>query len=150
MERRVARRTLLAGAASVGVPGCTLGGGDGNGEGDGRARDPPDACPTSHDLGVEWPDELTAESVAGFVETYENRYYREVVIGYEPGTRLDDYRLDGSVQSGVEKRDGGYVAKFVGGGALYRPNLHVTAEVAGAAEGREPLDVEEIDDERLR
>ena len=150
MERRVARRTLLAGAATAAVAGCVGGDGDdgssdGNGDGD-----LPEACPTTRGLDVEWPDELTAGTVADFVEDYENRYYREVAIGYEPGSRLDDYRLSGSVRSGPEERDGGYVAEFAGGGALYRPGLHVAAEVADAPAGTEPLEYAEVDDDGLR
>ena len=151
MERRVTRRALLAGAATAGVAGCTVGnqvGESGDGSGDVGAL--PSACPTTQGLDVEWPAELTAETVTGFVEAYEERYYREVAVGYEPGSRLDDYRLSGSVQAGVEERDDGYVAEFAGGGALYKPGLHVSAEVAEPPEGTDPVEYARIDDEGLR
>lgn len=149
MDRGVDRRRLLAGAAAVAAAGCLGIGGDEDNDdetGDGL----PEACPTTQGLDVEWPDELTAETVAEFVEAYENRYYREVTIDYEPDSRLDAYRLGGSVREGVERRDDGYVAEFEGGGAVYRPDLQVTAAVAEAPAGRDPLDHEEIDDEDLR
>lgn len=151
MERRVTRRTLLAGAATVGVAGCTVGDGDDeSGDDSGDAGALPSACPTTRGLDVERPDELTVETVTEFVEVYEERYYRDVAVGYEPGSRLDDYRLSGSVQAGVEERDGGYVAEFAGGGALYRPGLHVTAEVADPPEWSDSVEYAGIDDEGLR
>lgn len=149
MHRRVDRRHLLAGAAAVAVAGCLGVGGDGD-TADETGDGLPEDCPTTQGLDVERPENLTTQAVRQFVERYEKRYYREVVLDYEPDSRLDAYRLGGSVRERVERRDDGYVAEFEGGGAVYRPDLQVTAAVAEAPAGRDPLDHEEIDDEDLR
>ena len=123
------RRTLLSAAAAAagavaGTAGCT--GRTPGGRSD--DRDLPDDCPTTQDLDVEWPAELTEPSVGTFVESYENAYYREVVVGYEPTTTIDEYGLEAVVTDGPTAVDDGYEVVLSGDGGVFEPGLHVRAE----------------------
>jgi len=109
----------------------------------------PDDCPTTQDLNVEWPTELDGESVETFVEAYEEAYYREVVVEYEPETRLDEYGLAGSVGEGPQRAGDGWVLTYSGSGGVYRPGLFLSAETADAPEGAEVVSADEIEDETL-
>jgi hypothetical protein len=154
------RRSLLA---SIGT-GLSLLGGCLSASPQGRNADPtadpggtptdgptavPGDCPTSQDLDVEWPSRVDENSVTAFVERYERVYYREVVVEYEPESRLDEYELGGNVVSTVEKRDGGWVLEYQGGGAVYRPTLALGATTAEPPAAADVVPVSEIDDEQL-
>jgi len=150
----LSRRALLAAAAAsaAGTAGCP----------DGRAGGPvyrsptetdrplPDACPTTQNLDVEWPAVLTESSVETFVETYENAYYREVVVDYEPTTRVDEYGLEASVRDGPTAVDGGYEVALSGGGGVYEPGLHLQAEPADPPAGADVVPFDEVSDDSLR
>ena len=158
----LSRRTLLAVAATgtVGTAGCldsAFGGTDGEGSPtDGEAsptptdRELPAGCPTTQGLDVEWPAELTDESVETFVEAYENAYYREVVVDYEPTTVVDEYGLTASIRDGPTAVDGGYRVVLSGGGGVYEPGLHLQAEPADPPVGADVVPVSEVDDGTLR
>ena len=145
MTRRTDRRGLLAAAGTVAVAGCLdrLSAGD-------PGRDLPEECPTSQDLDVEWPRELTPETVEAFVESYDEAYVREVVVGFESDSRLDAYRMSGGVDGAPTERGDGYVVETSGGGAVYTPHLHLTAAVAEAPEDAERVAHGEVDHEDLR
>lgn len=62
--------TVLAALSGICLAGCTS-------ITDPAAQDEdelPDQCPTSLDLDVEWPREITTESAAEFVAEYEEAY----------------------------------------------------------------------------
>jgi hypothetical protein len=148
------RRALLAAAAAgaAGTAGCPDGWtrGPDDQAADETDRPLPDSCPTSQDLGVEWPAALTESSVETFVETYENAYYREVVVDYEPTTRIDEYGLKASVGDGPTAVDGGYEVALSGGGGVYEPGLHLQAEPADPPVGADVVPVGEVSDDTLR
>ena len=158
----LSRRTLLsvAAAGTAGTAGCpdgAFGGTDGEGSltDDGVSPTPPDrelpeGGPTTQGLDVEWPTELTDESVKTFVEAYENAYYREVVVDYEPTTVVDEYRLEASVRDGPTAVDGGYEVALLGGGGIYGPGLHLQAEPADPPAGADVVPVGEGSDGTLR
>ena len=150
----VTRRTLLSAAAAgaAGTAGCSDGwaGGHDDQSPTETYRPLPDSCPTSQDLGVEWPAELTDGSVERFVEAYENAYYREVVVDYEPTTVVDEYRLEASVRDGPTAVDGGYEVALSGGGGVYEPGLHLQAEPADPPAGADVVPVGEVSDDTLR
>lgn len=156
MSLRTNRRRLLGavGAAmAAAAAGCTdrLAGDDPDTDADADGDpDPPADCPTTQGLDVERPDHLTAETAASFVEAYEHVHYRDVLLGYEPESRLDDYRVDVSVQDRPDERDGGYAVEVGGGGAWYRPNLFLDAAGAAAPDGAEQVPHEAVEDEELR
>ncbi|PSQ41769.1 hypothetical protein BRD07_04705 [Halobacteriales archaeon QS_9_68_42] len=138
----LSRRTLLAAAAAgtAGTAGCLDGafGGTSGEESptDDEAsptptdRELPAGCPTTQDLDIEWPTELTDGSIERFVEAYENAYYREAVVEYEPATVVDEYGLAASVSDGPVAVDGGYRVVLSGSGGVYEPGLHLRAERA--------------------
>lgn len=144
------RSVLTSVAASVGVlAGCTSHG-PGTGTTDDTERDRPPGCPATQELGVEWPTELDADSVAAFVEAYEAAYYREVVVDYEPESPVDEYELGGSVTGEPRSVGGGWVVESSGSGGIYRPTLYMRATTATAPDGADVVAVEEIDDETVR
>ena len=158
----LSRRTLLAAAAAgtAGTAGCSdgaFGGTDGE-----RSpmddevsptptdRELPTGCPTTQDLDVEWPAELTDGSVERFVEAYENAYYREAVVEYEPTTVADEYGLAASVSDGPVAVDGGYRVVLSGSGGVYEPGLHLQGERADPPADADLVPVGETDDGTLR
>lgn len=71
------RRAVLATLTSVSLAGCTT-----FGDSEPPSEDePPDQCPTSLDLGVEWPRNINPGLIRGFVTQYEA--VREFIITYE-------------------------------------------------------------------
>ena len=158
----LSRRTLLAVAATgtagtAGCPDSAFGGTDSEGSPTDDEVSPtptdqelPEGCPTTQGLDVEWPTELTDESVETFVEAYENAYYREVVVDYEPTTVVDEYRLEASVRDGPTAVDGGYEAALSGGGGIYGPGLHLQAEPADPPAGADVVPAGEVSDDTLR
>ena len=146
------RRTLLGlvGAGTLSLVGCTTGPGTGTTDGgpdagtdtptDGGTRtDLPADCPTSQGLDVEWPEALDAAAVESFVESYERAYFREIVVEYEPESRLDTYELDGSVEDGPRAVGSGWILEYAGGGGVYRPALRLTATTAELPDGADPV-----------
>lgn len=153
------RRRLLAalGAGTAGLAGCVSGPAADDGTPDdrsGTADEPepttepplPADCPTTQGLGVEWPSELDAAAVESFVERYERRYYRDVVVAYEPESELDSYELSGSVTDGPTERGEGWELAYSGGGGVYRPTLHLGASTADPPADADVVPVSEIDD----
>jgi hypothetical protein len=153
--RRFDRRTVLAGIGTLSVAGCIDASSPENASETPDAPGPqhgslPEACPTTRDLGVEFPDELTPETVESFVEAYEHVYYREIVVRYEPESRVDAYRLDGGVMDGSREEDDGYVVTYSGSGGIYRPTLLLGATATEAPADSEPIPRADIHDDRLR
>ena len=150
----VTRRTLLSAAAggAAGMAGCSDGWAAGPDDQSPTERDRPlpDSCRTSQDLGVEWPTELTDEDVGSFVVAYENAYYREVVVDYEPTTRVDEYGLEVVVSDGPTAVDGGYEVALYGSGGVYEPGLHLQAEPAHPPADADVVPVDEVSDDSLR
>lgn len=149
MNTQLRRRSLLAAAVGVSVAGCIdLPAGEGSNTG--SDPDLPAACPTSQDLGVEWPDEVTRETVTPFVEAYEHVYYRDVVVEYEPESRVDSYDIAVGVSEGPVATGDGYELEVSGSGGVYRPTLHLTARVAPVPEDRRTVPISAVEDELLR
>ena len=158
----LSRRTLLAATAAgaVGTAGCfdgAFGGTDGEGSPTNddvsptpTDRELPTGCPTTQNLNIDWPTELTDGSVERFVETYENAYYREAVVEYEPTTVVDEYGLAASVSDGPVAVDGGYRVVLSGSGGVYEPGLHLRGERADPPAGADVVPVGEADDSTLR
>ena len=170
---QVSRRRVLAsvgaGAGAIAVAGCTGFAPDGDSPDDGQGgsdegeqstgtpgdRPLPEECPTTQDIGVEPPSTLDTASVASFVESYEHHYAREVVVEYEPSSRLDSYGLGTSLADdprevdGPEGVDTAYEVVVRGGGAIYTPHLLLEARAVEPSGGRETISVEEVDDGAL-
>jgi hypothetical protein len=144
------RRTLLAaaGAVAVGTAGC-IGDPTGDGSPTGTDRDLPGECPTTRDLGVEWPAELDAETAASFVESYENAYYREAVVEYEPDSRVDEYDL-AATTGDVTAVGEGYEVTVSGNGGVYHPTLQLQAAAAEPPKGADVVPFSEVEDDLLR
>ena len=140
------RRTFLTvvGAGTAALAGCLS---EAGGPRSGTATDPP-ACPTTQGFDVEWPRDLDAASAESFVEAYEQVYYREVAVGYEPESSLDSYELGGSVTEHGRHGDG-WVLTYSGSGGVYRPTLALGATTADPPQGVDPVPVAEFEDERL-
>lgn len=113
-------------------------------------RDLPSNCPTSQDLDVEWPRDLNASNVVSFVVAYENAYYRERVVEYEPKSSLDAYRLGAAVRDGPRPVDGGYELHLAGSGGVYQPRLHIGANRVEDPADADVVSAEELEYERLR
>lgn len=143
------RRTLLAGisAGTVSFAGCLASLGEENDAN--RPDERPENCPTSQHLGIEWPDELNSSSVESYVETYEQVYYKEKIVEYSSETSLDSYELSGEVADGPDEAADGWVLKYSGGGAVYRPFLLMGATPAEAPSGTDIIPLEDIDKEAL-
>lgn len=158
------RRALLTalGGVTLSLSGCTGGtepSGTGGGLGDGteprgtddtgERTDVPAGCPRSQDLDVEWPEDLDAATVEAFVEAYEREYFREVVVAYEPRSRLDSYELSGRVSDPPSEVGDGWKLEYEGGGGVYRPTLMMGATTAAPPEGADVVSVDEIEDDPL-
>lgn len=170
------RRTLLGliGAGALSLAGCTSGSepigtddetptgttalGDGApeqtdtvtaGDGTDQSTPLPDDCPTTQGLGVEWPTGLDAETVESFIEAYEDAYHREVVVEYEPETRLDEYGLSGSVNEGPQSSGDGWILSYSGSGGVYRPGLFLGTTPADPPEEADVVSADDIEDEML-
>lgn len=142
------RRTLIAGAAgTIPLAGCitSLGSENNSNEPDSG----PENCPTSQDIGVEWPEELDASSVKSYIEDYEQAYHREIVVEYTPETPLDSYEANGDVTTGPNEVGDGWELKYMGGGAVYRPTLMMGATPQEAPSDIDPVPLEEIDKNAL-
>jgi len=143
------RRTFLTivGGGALSLAGCTSG--PDPGEGTPTHTDLPAECPTSQDLGVEWPADLDAETVESFVEEYEHVYHRDAVVEYEPESQLDSYELSGTVSEGPRAAGDGWELAYSGSGGVYRPTLMIGAATAEPPEDADVVPVEEVDDEPL-
>lgn len=155
--------TIAAGLSVGSIAGCT-GGPDPGTPGDdtqasptdtappptGEAPQTPQACPTSQNLDVARPDQLTADTVGDYVTRYEAAYYRAVVVDYEPETRFDEYRLSVHGSPDVATDGAGFRVTVDGGGAVYRPDLLFAASVTEDPAGASVVPIGSIDDERLR
>jgi hypothetical protein len=108
----------------------------------------PPSCPTTQGLDVEWPTDLDAESAESFVETYERVYYRDVVVEYEPESRLDAYELSGGVME-REQRGDGWVITYSGSGGVYRPTLALGATTADPPGDVDPVPIADVADDTL-
>lgn len=138
------RRTLLAalGGGTITLAGCLSEATPDQSD----DTDLPADCPTTQGLDVEWPRDLDAATVESFVEDYEHAYYRDVVVEYEPESRLDAYELSGSVTGGPRAVGDGWVLEYSGSGGVYRPTLLLGASPDTPPAGVEPVPIEDIDD----
>lgn len=136
------RRTILAALAGTAVAGCLQGDSDDENAGTGV----PDACPKSHDLDVEWPDEMDNLAAASFVSDYEEAYFREEKYGGEPPSRL--YFLDVStrVQGAAEPVDDGFRMEVRVAGGIYNQDLVLDPERSEAPEDADVAPLEDIED----
>lgn len=173
MTETPTRRALLAGAATAALAGCTGiisdeptdsnendgmatpgGTDDGTETPDGTDGTPsdtlPEDCPTTQNIDVEWPEDITAESVASFVQAYENAYYREKVVDYEPESRLDDYRLEATVNGEPMETEAGFTVLLSGNGGIFRPTLHLGATTAAPPADADVVGFDAVEDETLR
>lgn len=142
------RRGLLAWLAALPLAGCRGGPAGGTDDAGGTTPALPTDCPTSQNLGVEWPDSLDVAAVKSFVKDYEQAYYRDVVVQYEE-SRFSSYQLSGEVSSGPTRTAGGYVAKYTGGGAVYESSLRLRATTSEPPDGADIVSMSAIDDSRL-
>jgi len=149
------RRTLLTalGGGVCSVTGClTSPASSGAGgatnepttEGEPESDRPAD-CPTSQGLDIEWPETLDADTVRSFVDAYEQAYYREVVVEYEPESQLDSYELGGRLVGPPSAVGNGWAVEYAGGGAIYRPTLALGARTAAPPDGADVVPLSEID-----
>lgn len=139
------RRRLLASAlaGSLSLAGC-LGGRDPFGP------DLPEDCPTSQDLGVEWPRDLDESTAGSFVEAYEERYYREVVFDYEPVSRYSSVGSAISRVKDVTGSNGGWQIRFSGVLGVNKAFMHLQAARADPRDDANVIPRSKFDDERLR
>ncbi|UIO99243.1 hypothetical protein Hbl1158_11975 [Halobaculum sp. CBA1158] len=163
MDRRTVLAAIGAGAASL--AGCTAdpgsaGTNDETSAGRSSEGDPSERsrsedgsasadCPTSQDLGVDWPEDLDRSTVESFVEAYERVYYRERVVEYEPESPLDSYDLAGSVNESPTRVGDGWEVTYSGSGGVYRPTLFLEAATTDPDDGETEFSVDEVDDEAL-
>lgn len=96
---------------------------------------------------MDWPEELDPATVEAFVEAYEQVYYREEVVRFEPRSQLDSYDLSGLVMDGPSPAGDGWVLKYAGNGGVYRPTLSLEATVSDPPKGADVVPVSEIDDD---
>lgn len=142
------RRTLLTvvGAGSLSIAGCiALPGSDGR-------ETLPDDCPTSRDVGIEWPRDLGESTVATFVERYEETYYRQHVIDtiYEPESRLFGYSGWISRIKNVSEVDGGgWRVHFSGIVNVQRGDLVLEATVTEPPDEEQVIPFRDVADELL-
>lgn len=145
------RRRLLVALGGVATAGCTTSRNSGTDSPETTTDDPnlPEECPTTQNLDIEWPENLDADSVESFVESYEAAYYRENVVEYEPESMVDSYELGGRVADGPTEVGDGYTVEYAGGGGIYRPTLRFVGTVTEHPENADIVSVSDIDDERL-
>lgn len=161
MDVRPTRRGMLAGvsASVLAAAGCSgMVPGDGSGT-DGSGTDDasqnaaddglPAECPVSQDLGVAWPEGIDRDTAGSFVAEYERVYYRDVVVGYEPTSRVDSYDLDVRNVEVTSAGDDGYEVQVFGGGGVYTPHLHLAACVTEPPADSDPISADGVDDDRL-
>lgn len=161
MDVRPTRRGMLAGvsASVLAAAGCSgMLPWDDSGTDDSETDDasqnaaddgPPAECPVSQDLGVAWPEGIDRDTAGSFVAEYERVYYRDVVIGYEPTSRVDSYDLGVRNVEVASAGDGGYEVQVFGGGGIYSPHLDLAACVTEPPADRNSISVDRVDDARL-
>lgn len=109
----------------------------------------PAECSVTQGLDVDWPDGLSAASAEGFVERYEEVYYRDVVVEYEPETRFDEYDL-GFTTEVTDTDSPGYVVEVDGSGGIYRPDVFLNASVVDEEPDDEVIPLADVNDQTLR
>ncbi|WP_340098983.1 hypothetical protein [Salinibaculum salinum] len=146
------RRRLLIALGGVATAGCTTSRNSGADPTETTTTDEselPEECPTTQNLGVEWPSELDSETVESFVESYEATYYREKVVGYESESMVNSYELGGRIAEGPTEVGDGYTVEYAGGGGIYRPTLRLMGTVTDQPENVDIVSASDIDDETL-
>lgn len=98
---------------------------------------------------MNWPRNLDRAAVESFVEAYEAVYYREVVVEYEPNSRLDSYELAGSVGD-ILPQGRGWRVTYSGSGGVYRPTLWLTAEPATPPADADVVPLGSLEDDLVR
>lgn len=141
MRRRALLTSALAG--SLTLPGCTTAT---------RLFEPnlPEPCPTSQDLGVEWPRDLNQSTVATFVEGYEEQYYRQVVFDYEPESRFSRVGSAIARVKNVTKANGGWRVHFSGILGINEAFTQLYAAPSDPPDEADVVSLDEIDHEQLR
>ncbi|WP_276254948.1 hypothetical protein [Halomontanus rarus] len=98
----------------------------------------PGGCPTSHDLGVSPPDEITRATAEGFVERYEEAYVDEFVISDSTTTITGPST---TVTDRTEVESGFAIETSTVWGSSYYEGVTVLAEpVASIPDGIDPLE----------
>ena len=145
------RRRLLVALGGVTMAGCTTSRNSGTDSPETTTDDPnlPEECPTTQNLDVEWPENLDADSVESFVESYEAAYYREKVVEYEPESMADSYELGGRIADGPTEVGDGYTVEYAGGGGIYRPTLRLKGTVTDHPKNADIVSANDIDDETV-
>lgn len=153
------RRSLLTtmGAGSLSLAGCAavteMTGTDdlADDSSTSETENLPENCPTSQNLGVEWPEQLDESTVVSFVEEYELEYYQQEVIDtlIEPQSRLFAYEgWIGRVET-VTETVGGWQAQFEGIVNVLRGDLVLEATTSDPPRDAELIPIGEIDQEQL-
>lgn len=152
MRRRTVLTVIVGGTLSTagctGVPDAAAGGSAATETTETTETSVPENCPTTQGLDVEWPQELDAATVESFVGAYEDAYYREVVVDYEPESSLDSYGLSGGTDEAIRVGDGWQVS-YTGGGGVYTPTLGLRATTADPPDGADVVPSSEIEDDLL-
>lgn len=142
------RRALLTavGAGTLAYAGCL-----------GRAGFPggdslPEDCPTSQDLGVEWPGDFDDSTATSFLKAYERAYYEQMVVDtlFEPESRLFTYTgWIVRVKEISSTLTDGWTAHISGIVNVRRGDLYFDAATADPPESARPIPIGDIDDEDL-
>lgn len=141
------RRTLVAaiGASSASLAGCVAVRDAVGGE------DLPEDCPTSQDLGVDWPRDLDESTVASFIESYELAYYQRDVIDdvFEPMSRLDTYEGWIASATDVRRLAGGWRVEFEGIVNFRRGDLYFEAAQGEPPDEADLIPATRVEDEAV-
>ncbi|WP_152420128.1 hypothetical protein [Halorubrum distributum] len=132
------RRAVLATLTSVGLAGCTT-----SGDSEPPSEDElPDQCPTSLDLGVEWPRDIYTRSVGGFLSRYEA--VAEFVTAYEEAYQVEKY-----AQSRFKSGD--FSTRLDQDPEKVADGFHVTVSYSGSVYTEMTLDLEafEVDSDGI-
>lgn len=109
----------------------------------------PEACPTSQDLGIEWPRDLTPSTVATFIAEYERTYYRQVVFEFEPESRFSRVGSAISRAENVSESDDGWRVQIAGRLGIEEAFTWLRAATADPPDDVQVIPRTEVQDDRL-
>lgn len=142
MRRRALLGTLATGALPL--AGCVA-----NPAGGAATAPLPDACPTTQDLGVEWPSDLDRSTVEAFIEAYEEAYYMQAVFEFDPASRFSRVGSAITRVKDLTEAGRGWRARFSGTLGVNRAFTRLAATRSEPPDEGDVVPADEIEDERL-
>lgn len=149
------RRALLIAVGPLSFAGCTAGQGPADTESRSEESQTPEdeslpeECPASENLGVDWPRDLDASTVATFIGGYERTYYEQVVFEFEPASRYSSVGSAIARVKNVSEAGDGWRVRFSGILGIEEAFTRLNATTAEPADNANVISIGEVHDKQL-